>query len=193
MPLSSRPGSSARYRGLAAIPLVLIACACAESVEPDPTPARDGGPYNMIDPVPTPVPTAANSPTEGDWRRSEVDGRVAIVFASADKAPLFRMHCDRRGGIILDRLQQEPAGDVERMEIRSGDSVTRLAVNELGTQTPTVRSAIPYPHNLLARLRIPHGMLSVKAGDGPPLVLPLNEVTAAFASECEKPDQSGAA
>ena len=170
-----------------------MACACAESVEPDPTPAKDGGPYNMIDPVPTPVPAGANSADSGNWHRSDVAGRNGIMFVSADEAPLFRMHCDQRGGIILDRLQQEAPADVERMEIRSGDSVTRLAVNELETQIPTVRSAIPYSHNLLARLRIPHGTWSVKAGDGAPLVLPLNERTAAFASECEKPRQSNAA
>lgn len=61
-----RPGAAGRCRGIAAIPLVLMLLACAEATEPDPSPAKDGGPYNMIDPVPAPASNAANLTTAGD-------------------------------------------------------------------------------------------------------------------------------
>lgn len=188
--LTGRPGPAAGNRGIAAIPLVLMLWACAEATEPDPSPAKDGGPYNMIDPVPAPAAIAPNSPTAGDWHRSEFEGRAAILFASGDKTPLFRMHCDGRGGIVLDLIRQEAVGDVGRMEIRSGDGVARLAVNEVDTGTPALRSSIPYNHDLLEHLRTPQGTLSVTAGDAAPLVLPLDASTAAFASACETPDQA---
>ena len=161
--------------------------ACAEATEPHPSPAKDGGPYNMIDPVPAPAANAANLPTAGDWRSSEFDGRAAMLFASGDKAPLFRMHCDGRGGIVLDRIQEQAVGDVERMEIRSGDGLTRLAVNKVDAGTPTLRSSIPNDHDLIERLRTAHGTFSVSAAETAPLVLPLNASTAAFASACGAP------
>ena len=61
-----RPGAAGRRRGIAAIPLVLMLWACAEATEPDPSPAKDGGPYNMIDPVPAPAANQATMPTDGD-------------------------------------------------------------------------------------------------------------------------------
>lgn len=180
-------------RKLAPIPLVLMLLACGEATEPDPSPAADGGPYNMIDPVPTPAAPGADLEaaglSAGNWRASLFEGARAIAFLDGGQNPLFRMHCDGRGGIILDRLQREAVGKVERMEIQLDGNVTRLAVNELETQTPTLRSAIRFNHDLLEKLGRPEGLLSIRAGETAPLLLPLTAATAEFVRGCEKPDR----
>ena len=170
--------------------LLLAGSACADSQEPDPTPAKDPGAYNMVEAVPDP---AALDPdcegfTPGRWTEVAVDGAAGLAFAAPGQEPVFRAYCHGRGGLVFERLQKESIGDVELMEVQAGTQVTRLAVNEVETEIPTLRSVVPYNDDLLVRLARPEGMLSIKASDTAPLALPLNEATAELVRTCERPN-----
>ena len=176
----------------AVLALLLAGTACAETKEPDPTPANDSGAY-AYDKIPD---TGALDPgregfTPGRWSRTAVDGAAGLAFAAPGQEPVFRLYCHGRGGLVFERLQKESFGDVELMEVQAGAQVTRLAVNEVETATPTLRSVVPHNDDLLVRLAQPEGMLSIKASDTAPLALPLNAATAELVRTCERPAKAG--
>ena len=180
-------------RGWAALALLLAGAACAESQEPEPTPTKDPGGYNMVEPVPDParIDPEGEGFTPGQWTKAAVDGAAGISFAAPGQEPVFRIYCHGRGGLVFERLQKESIGDVELMEVQAGTQVTRLAVNEVESATPTLRAIVPYNDDLLNRLARPEGMLSIKASDTAPLALPLNAATAELVRACERPATSG--
>ena len=174
---------------LLAAALALGACGEGREVE-DANIQPKAEPYNVIAPVPDPVSSGVPAPqfAPGDWRPEQVRGAQALVFGEAAGPSLFRMYCDSRGGVVVERLGIESTGDIEMMEIQAGDEVARLALNEVETERAILRASIPFNHNLMTRLLRSEGELYVKAGETPALRLPLNETTEALARRCEKPD-----
>ena len=134
-PLQEKGEGFARY-GVALV-LLLAGAACAEREEPDPTPTSDTGGYNMVAPVPDPAKIDAEREgfTPGQWTKAAVDGAAGISFAAPGQEPVFRIYCHGRGGLVFERLQKESIGDVELMEVQAGTQVTRLAVNEVESNT----------------------------------------------------------
>ena len=188
-----RPAQEApRGRGwrCAVLALLLAGSACAERKEPEPTPANDSGAYNKI-PDPGALDAGREGFTPGQWSQAAVDGAAGLAFAAPGQEPVFRIYCHGRGGVVFERLQKESLGDVELMEVQAGTQVTRLAVNEVETSAPTLRSIVPYNDDLLVRLAQPEGMLSIKASDTAPLALPLNAATAELVRTCERPKTVG--
>ena len=173
--------------------LLLALGACGEGREVEERPAAvPAEPYSQIPPVPDPIAQGVPAPrfAPGDWRPERVGQAQGLVFGEGTGPSLFRMYCDDRGGVILERLEVESSGDIEMMEIQSGTEIARLALNEVETKQPVLRASIPFNHSLMTRLLRSEGELFVRAGETPALTLPLNETTAALAKRCERPDSS---
>lgn len=173
---------------------LLAACAaatlsgCGEGYETDNAAAVGAADRDGVSPVTPPAPAPAAAATPGSWSQAPEAGSQALVFAAGDGKPVFRLACDDRGGILLERLGVEAAPKIERMEVTAGDLTASLAVNPLETAPQVLRAAVPFNHELMVPLAQKEGLLTVRGGDGPALGLPLTDATAALAQRCMEPD-----
>ena len=178
---------SSRYRtaGTAALLLALAGCGEGREAEEAPMAADE----NEVAPVTAPAwPGNEETLAEGRWEQETGGERAALRFVAAGGGPVLRLACDDRGGMLVERVGAEAIGGIEMMEVNAGGEVTRLALNQPETETPVLRAAIPYNHELLAPLATAEGWLSVLAGEGERLIVPLNAETAALAATCRRPD-----
>ena len=157
---------------------------CGEGYE-----AGNGG---AADPDVTVLPKTDPS-TPGRWQPDTAAGAAALRFDGPAGAPLFRLACDDRGGMLLDRIGVETAPKIERMEVIAGDLTASLAVNPLETSPQVLRAAVLFNHELMVPLAQKEGLLTIRTGDGPALALPLGEETAALAQRCMQPDAASRA
>ena len=161
---------------------------CGEGYETDNAAAAGPADRDGASPVSRSAPGAASAATPGSWSHRPEAGTQALVFAGADGKPVFRLACDDRGGMLLERLGVEAVPKIERMEVTAGDLTASLAVNPLETAPQVLRASLPFNHELMVPLAQKEGLLSVRAGDGPALGLPLTDATAALAQRCMQPD-----
>lgn len=178
----------------ASLAALLLLSGCGEGRDVEASPESGVGGYNMVPPVEAEaMPGAGDALTPGTWQKAGAGDAAALRFVDARTgAPLFRMACDDRGGIVLERLGSESVGGVEMMDVNVGGQATRLAVNEIESEEAVLRAVIPFNDDLLVPLRRPQGRLSVQAGDTARLRLPLNPQTAALAAACQQPDGGAA-
>ena len=168
--------------------LALAAAGCAETSQPDPTPAEDGGPYNKIDPVVDPLAERrVPVPTAGSWREDTVDGQPALLFGTAE-TPVLSLVCDGRRGLAVQRHGVRAKAGVDMLEVRMAGTVSRLALNPLGTETPILRAEISYNDDLLAQLATAKGPIIVDAGDAPPVTVMAEPAIGALIGRCAQPD-----
>lgn len=164
------------------IAALLTLVACAESREPDPTPAEDGGPYNMIDPVPDPAAQAVEGVVAGNWRSETLDGQPALLFGP-EAEPLFSILCDDREGVILQRHDVLATGGINMMEVRVGSDLRRLALNEVAGER-VLRAVIPFNDDLIAQLKEGAQPIGVTAGDAGELTMPASPMVPQFITQC---------
>ncbi len=174
-----------RPRGLpVALMLVLALGACAEARAPDPTPTKDGGPYNMIDPVPDPAATAGAEQDQGSWRSSRLGSEPVLVFANRGPEAVLRIRCDGRRGLVIERVGVSSVGPAQLMEIGVGSEVARLAVNRTAESTSVRRAIVPYNHPLMKQLASDEGSVRVALGKASAVTAPLNQDTKQFVLTC---------
>lgn len=166
--------------------MLIFISSCGDGREVDMPISGGDGVYNEVAPVVAEAQPGQPGPTPGTWVPDQA--ARALVFTGAGGAPLVRLACDDRGGMIIERLGQESIGDIEMMELHVDGEIARLALNEVETEPPVLRAAVPFNDDLLVRLAFPQGLLSIKAGDTPRLQLPLDEETARQVAACERPD-----
>ena len=169
------------------ITLALAAAGCAETSPPDPTPAEDGGPYNKIDPVVNPLAERGPAPTEGSWQEGSLDGQPALLFGSAG-SPILSLVCDGRRGLAVQRHGVPPTANIGMLEISMAGSVSRLALNPLGTETPILRAEVPASDDLLAQLAAANGPIVFRAGEAPPVTVMAEPAIGVFIRRCAQPD-----
>jgi hypothetical protein len=171
--------------------LLLALAACGEAYEPDELRANQDE-IATVD-VPAWPDDEANAVAGGQWRSGSAAQGASLSFTpDAASRPVFRIACDGRGGMLLERLGVEAIAGIRMMEIKSGGQVTRLALNQPETETAILRAAIPYNHDLMAVLARPGGQVSIRAAEGPILTLPLTAETAALAETCREPESESA-
>lgn len=167
-----------------AAPLVLALAACADTSEPDPAPAKDGGSYNMIDPVVNPVAGEPLPPQSGEWSRGSVEGREAAIFMPAAGEPILALFCDEREGIVVERRGLLPAGPYEMMDVSLGSVRETLAANETENDGPVLRATIPFQSEFYNRLRETEGTMSVEAGQAERITVPTSPLIADLVRTC---------
>ena len=170
------------------IPLIalLALVGCAEGREPDPTPMNDGGGYNLVDPVPTPIDPNPREVTAGAWSPNTIEGRLGIQFAPPNGEPVFLMFCDERDGLVMERRGIVPTGALEMMEISFAGAFRNYAVNELQTGQPALRASIPFNDDMLTRLRQIDTPLTVTVDRGQPLIMPATPLIPELVVACER-------
>ena len=163
--------------------LLLALSACGEGYEAEEAPIATD--ENEVAPVTAPA-LSGNEETlaEGRWEQETGGERAALRFVAAGGEPVFRMVCDDRGGILLERIGKEAIGNMHMMEVRSGGEVERLAMNAPEGESDVLRGAVPYNHELMEPLARPDGRLSIDAGEGGRLIVPLTTETAALSEQC---------
>ena len=179
---------SAAFAPAIAFAALLLLSACGEGREPEASPESGPGGYNMVPPVEAEAMPGTPGLTPGTWQPATVGGAPAARFVSAQNGePLFRLVCDDRGGIFLDRLGDYLVGEMEMMDVRVGGEAGSLAINPVEGEDAVLRAVVPFNGALLAPLRDARGRLTIKAGDTERLELPLNPQTAALAERCRQP------
>jgi hypothetical protein len=178
-------------RGVTSALVALTLSACGETYEPGEL--REN--RNEVAAVTVPALSGGDADVvaAGEWERTTGQTPAALSFTEAAGAPIFRIACDDRGGVLLERLGVEAIAGTEMMEVRAGKEVARLAVNQPEAPEAVLRAAVPFNHPLLAPLAARQGQLSIAIGEGSPLTLPLNEDTAALAATCRESAGTGAA
>lgn len=169
-----------------ALMLVLALTACAEAHAPDPTPTEDGGPYNMIDPVPDPSATPASGALldQGSWTAGPAGAEPVLAFGAQGPEALLRLRCDGRRGLVIERVGVSSVGPAELMEIAVGSEVARLAVNRPAGTDSVVRAVVPYNHPLMKQLASDEGSVRIALGEATAVTVPLNQETKQFVLAC---------
>lgn len=166
----------------AALAGLAVLAGCADTQEPDPAPAEDGGPYDRIDPTVNPVASEPLPPAGGEWVGREVDGRQGLVFQPLAGEPVFAMFCDERDGIVLERRGLLPSGPYRMMDVAVGNDRVSLAANEV--DGPAVRATLPFNSEFHTRLADPGESISVTVGRSQPLMLPSTAEVAELVRTC---------
>lgn len=171
------------FRFAPVAPLALALAACADTSQPDPTPAEDGS-YDMIEPVANPVAGEPLPPKGGEWSRGSVEGREAAIFTPLAGDPILALFCDERDGIVVERRGLLPAGPYEMMDIALGNVRESFAVNQVENDGPVLRAKIPFNSEFYNRLRELEGTMSIEAGQAEPIVVPGDPLLAELVRTC---------
>jgi hypothetical protein len=162
-----------------------VLSACADSEPPEAVPT-DGGGYNVVTPVKTPITDDAE-PAIGQWIQSMQDEQPVLQFGPANTEPLFSIGCDARGGILLNRHGTVASDSGAMMTVTIGSETRNLAVNAAQGPLPRMRASVPAQDEMLAQLRQAQQPIRISMGDGPPLVLPVSPQIGEFIQGCGNP------
>lgn len=166
-----------------AVASVLLTTACAESVPPDETPAKDGGPYNKIDPVVDPLaqPKREAALEPGVWTAQIIGGQQALSFGDPQR-PNLSLLCDDREGLVLQRR----AGPEERpslLRLKIGTESSRLAQNPIAGEPTIFKIAIPASSSLIDNFQSSE-VLQIEVGGQAPRLIPVNGLVRNFVESC---------
>lgn len=173
----------------AAIAAFLALTACAKSEEASLVPPEDEG-YNMVDPVSSPV-VPEGELALGEWARSIQDEQPALTFGPPSTEPLFSLRCDTGDGLLVQRhgVIAQPGLNTMLVEAGGGEP-RRLTVTPVQGPLPLLRGAVQPGADLVADLASAQDRISVRIGNGEPLVMPANALIGEFIRGCS---QDGAA
>ncbi len=164
-----------------ALTLILLA-ACARSEDASLVPS-DGN--QAVQTVETVRPERDDEEVEiGEWRDSLQEDQRALEFGPAGAPPLFSLRCDARGGVLLQRHGQAPAGDLPVMLVSVGSETRRLAVTAGGGPIPMLRAALNATDQLLGILARAASPIAIRIGDAPPLILPPSPLIGTYIGQC---------
>lgn len=174
----------------AALMIPFALAACAETSEPDPAPVPNDGGYNMVDPVGA-APDDASTAAEGRWVSGTLAGKPALLFGPADSEAQFSMRCGDGDGLVLSRNGIVPAGGLEMMVVSVEGANARYAVRAPESPLPMLVARVPATDNFLAQLRDAPGEISVRIGDGAPLVMQSDPRVSELVRRCARETPAG--
>jgi hypothetical protein len=88
----------------------------------------------------------------GSWLPGAEGAYQAIAFQQPNGEILFRIRCDDRGGLVLQRPGLVSRGNLALMQLRTGDTVRRLAATTAAGPPPMVQASVPYNDQLIGAL-----------------------------------------
>lgn len=160
---------------------LLFVAACARSEDASVRPA-DGNDSAVEQVRATDVDD--QEPALGEWRRALQEDRPALEFGPAGTAPLIGVVCGERGGLILQRAGAIAPGAAPTLSVTVGGQGRQLPVTPAPGAAPMQRAAIPAGDTLLAQLAGAQAPISLRFGDGTPLILPPSGEIARFVQGC---------
>jgi hypothetical protein len=120
----------------------------------------------------------------GQWRRSLQEERPALEFGPQGTAPVLSIVCADRGGLVLQRHGAVASGAAPTISVSVGAQGRQLPATAAGGTTPMLSASIPAGDALLTQLAEATGPITMRTGDGTPLILPPNELIGQFARSC---------
>jgi hypothetical protein len=166
-------------RPLLVTTLVLLA-GCARSEE-----AR----YAQVDNV---APPALNTSDQGEddeltvgtWQTGLQGEQPVLEFGPVGAPALFSISCDARRNLLLQRPGDTLSGDLPNMLVTVGSETRRLAVVNVGGNTPMLRGTLAANDPFRQVLLNAAARIVVRIGDAQPLVMPPSPAIAAYAQQC---------
>ena len=126
-----------------------------------------------------------NEPEVGEWRQGLVQDRNALEFGPAGAQPLLTVVCAEAGGIVVQRHGVAPSGAaVPAIIVTVADQPRQLVATATPGSPPMLRATVPADDPLIAMIGSAQGPISVRSGDGAPLILPPSPLIAEFSTTC---------
>lgn len=166
------------------IPLLLLG-ACART-EPAETTHSDE--VESAVPSPTAVAPAEEQTRPGDWEASAQGGSQAVTFRGTEGEALFTIGCDERGGLVVQRPGLVTRGNLALLQLRTGDTVRRLAATtgSGSANEPQVQATVPYNDQLISALMRFDQPLEVRFEGLETLILPPNPLVSDLVRTCQR-------
>jgi hypothetical protein len=162
---------------------ILALAACAKTEEASLVPPQEDGGYNMVDPVKAPLADEGELAL-GEWASSMQEEQPALTFGPPQTEPLFSMRCDGREGLLLQRHGVIVGPGMNMMLVELGGETGRLAVNPVEGPLPLLRAAVPPNNSLIGNLATAQDRITVRIGNGEPLVMPPSPLLGEFIRSC---------
>jgi hypothetical protein len=163
---------------------LLALAACAQTEEASLVPPQEDDGYNMVGPVKTPIGQEGELAL-GEWASSMQEDQRALAFGPPQTAPLFSLRCDGGEGLLLQRHGVIMGPGMNMMSVELSGSTSRLAVNPVEGPLPLVRAAVPAEGELIGALANADDRITVRIGNGEPLVMPPSPLIGEFIKSCE--------
>lgn len=156
--------------------------ACARSEPVDETPEN----IAIADPLEDELNEDEDAAAAGSWQPGAEGAAQAIAFQAPNGELLFSIRCDIRGGLILLRPGLVTRGNLALMQLRTGDTVRRLAATTTGGSQPQVQATVPYNDQLISALMRFDEPLEVRFEGLETLVLPPSPAVGDLVRTCQQ-------
>ena len=180
-------------RTYAALPLLLLAAACARSEDPTYVPVDSNRGYSQAGRVGAPEQDD-QEPAIGQWRASLQDNAAALEFGPMGTEPLFSLLCNGRQSVLLQRHGGAPAGPLPELHLAIAGQEARLPVTAGGGTIPMLRAALPLDNPLVQALGGGAQPLTMRLGDdAAPTIIPASALVGDYLRSCAagQPPQQG--
>ena len=174
----------------AAIAVLLLLGACAKSEEASLVPPQEEG-YNMVDPVAAPL--ATDEVAVGEWSASTQEEQPVLQFGPPQAGPLFSLRCGEEGAVVLQRHGVIQAPGLNTMALEVGGEVQRLPAESVSGAIPLLRATLPADNMIVDRFGQGQGRITVRTGEGEPLIMPASPLIGDFVRGCANGGQGRAA
>jgi hypothetical protein len=128
--------------------------------------------------------TEEQEPSLGEWRNGLMEDQAALEFGPRGTAPLLSIVCAERGGLIFQRHGAVASGAAPMMSISVAGQGRQLPVTPVAGATPMLRASVASGDALLTQLANAQGPITLRSGDGTPLILPPSPLIGRFAEGC---------
>jgi hypothetical protein len=175
-----------------AVPLILAMLgACARVEEASVNPGDTNESESVVERVR--ASDDEQEPALGEWRNALQDEVAALEFGPVGTAPLLSLVCAERGGLVLQRHGAVATGAAPMMNVSIAGQGRQLPVAGVAGTTPMVRAAIPAGDALLGQLAGASAPITLRFGDGTPLILPTSPLIGQFVQSCAAGPEAAAA
>ncbi|MFN3943396.1 MAG: hypothetical protein ACK4K7_00535 [Allosphingosinicella sp.] len=170
--------------------LLLLAAACARSEDANLTPPEEGG-YNTVEPVRAPE-AEEQELALGEWRQSLQEEQQVVEFGPTGTEPLISIVCRPQGGVLLQRHGAVQVGGSEMMTVTLGGETRQLAVTAGTGTVPMLVAAVPSNEPMLQGLATNQEPITIRMGDGAPIIVPPSPLVGEFIRGCAADAQQAA-
>jgi hypothetical protein len=120
----------------------------------------------------------------GEWRMALQGERQALEFGPRGSTALITMVCGERNGLVLQRRGALPPGSSTTLSVSVGGQGRQLPVTAGTGAVATQNSSIPPGDELIQLMASAAAPISLRFGDGTPLLLPPDPLIGRFAQSC---------
>ena len=125
--------------------------------------------------------------TEGEWRRANMDGGAALLFAQGRNRPLAALRCDQQlESLLIERMTESPEAGVDTMKLSVDGKTRRLPVTWDGASLPIAVAMVKLEDELTDSLSRVSGTFKIDLKGEPKLTLPADRRIGTLIEECRQ-------